>query len=135
MKRMYHIITAALVASALFMAACTGDKGDSQSTASTSDSDSVTVAADDTAQAPVASQPQPPKGEVVVQGVAIDGAHESMILQDASGKEYDFDCSNVDPSQRDAWQIDDTLRVTYVPTPGTGDVDHVVSVRQVHPAK
>lgn len=66
-------------------------------------------------------------------GVVIDGAKSYIVIQDASGSEREFEFPNLDYSHRDAYQIGDTMVVTYLPNPETGD--SVVTLRQSNPEK
>lgn len=68
-------------------------------------------------------------------GVAIGGAHSSIELEDAQGREHEFSYPDINPSNADTWEEGDTMVVTYVHSDDPEIGDSVLSIKQKNPAK
>lgn len=131
MKRISKLHIALFAACLLAITACKPDNGGSESSAQAGDQETSTEASVESSAETSATA----EGLDVqkVTGVVIDGAKSYIVIQDASGEQYNFEYPDLDYKHRDAYQIGDTMVVTYVPNPELGD--SVVALRQSNPEK
>lgn len=63
-----------------------------------------------------------------VDGVAMGGAMNSILVEDADDKSYDFAYPDLNRDSIDAWEDGDLVKIKYIPSK---DGDVVISVRKL----
>ena len=113
-KIMVGVMVLAMMALA---AACTKDSNNSQSASQSS-----------------ASQEQSsniePENVTTLTGVAVDGAHASIELEDENGARHYFEYPDLDRDDFDPWQEGDTMVISYVHNDDPSVGDSVISLHQ-----
>ena len=111
MKKLSTILLG--VAALLVAVACVRDNGEEQ-----------TAAEQQTEQ----QEPQ----EIVLEGVAVGGAHASIIVEDSVGNEHEFSYPDLDASKRDSWEEGDLVEITYTQIEYNNNMlDSVIALRNL----
>lgn len=71
-----------------------------------------------------------PEDVTTLTGVAVDGAHASIELEDADGVRHYFEYPDLDRDDFDPWQEGDTMVISYVHNDDPNVGDSVVSLHQ-----
>ena len=71
-----------------------------------------------------------PENVITLTGVAVDGAHASIELEDENGGRHYFEYPDLDRDDFDPWQEGDTMVISYVHNDDPNVGDSVVSLHQ-----
>ena len=120
MKRCFYYLISIVL---LLAVSCSPEKGKSEQSVDAVSNSADTVAKD-TANAVSEVQPE----VLQVEGTAVGGAMNSIMIEDASGEMLDFEYSQLSRDSIDAWEEGSKVKICY--TRGA-DGDVVQSVRVV----